>query len=92
MNWESPIVYIAGVGVILSIAGFLITAGVALFKTGKWVEGINALRPTVEKTEETVHGTREDVQSLLARYQADSVKGQNLLSLTEESKKNTLGT
>ena len=90
MSWESPIVYIAGIGVILSIAGLLITAGLALFKTGKWVEGISSLRPTAEKIEETVNKTREDVQSFLVRYQSDTVKGQSPLSLTEEGKKNPL--
>ena len=51
IHWNNPMIYIGLASVSLAFLGLVITAGIALFKADKWVNGMNAIKETVSRIE-----------------------------------------
>lgn len=59
--WNNPMIYVGIASVSLAFLGLVITAGIALFKAGKWVNGMNALKETVVRIEGKVDRLMEHI-------------------------------
>lgn len=83
MEWNDPRVLIAALGMLGALI-YLVAKG--LFRAGKWVEGVNAMKPAIERIEATLNRVNSTLNTLSLRFSSGLTEDNSPIALNDRGK------
>ncbi len=83
MEWNDPRVILAVIGMLATLI-YLTAKG--LFRAGKWVEGVNAMKPAIQRIEATLNRVNNTLNTISLRFSSGLTEGNSPIGLNDRGK------